>query len=219
MKFTLTYDGPLPASANKSKTKKVWEIRKQLHPQLDDLWATHPALSGVETDSYYPVNGAVLIQGHHEYPSPLIAPFAPRIAPTGEPPGLIINLTEPIIKHGRMFRPVVRESFALHCGLKVLFLRKEAPGRVYQGGDVDGRIKTLLDALAMPQHAEQIVADGEPPTLINCLMEDDSMISSLEVETERLLTGDDHAKDYVRLIISVDVRVRVARIYNQSFLG
>jgi hypothetical protein len=41
----------------------------------------------------------------------------------------------------------VRNSFALHCGLKVLFLRKEPPGKVYQGGDIDGRIKTLLDAL------------------------------------------------------------------------
>lgn len=45
-----------------------------------------------------------------------------------------------------------------------------------------------------------------------------SMISGLQVESERLLTGDDHPKDYVRIIIEVDVRVRQAMIYNQLFL-
>jgi len=37
------------------------------------------------------------------------------------------------------------------CGIRVLFLRREPPGRVYQGGDIDGRLKTPFDALAVPQ--------------------------------------------------------------------
>jgi hypothetical protein len=39
MKFTLTYDGSLPASANKPKNEDKWRIRKELAPQLKDLWA------------------------------------------------------------------------------------------------------------------------------------------------------------------------------------
>jgi hypothetical protein len=87
---------------------------------------------------------------------------------------------------------------------------------IYQGGDIDGRIKTLLDALAMPQHSEQVLQGSDTP--IYCLLEDDSMVSGLHVESERLLTGDDLSKDYVRIVVEVDVRVRQAMIYNQLFL-
>jgi hypothetical protein len=125
-----------------------------------------------------------------------------------------------IEKHGGWFQPLVRNTFALHCGLKIGFLRQEAPGTVYQEGDIDGRIKTLLDALTMPQHAEQVLEKiGNHEYPIRCLLEDDSLVSGLEVESERLLTGQNYPLDYVRLTIEVDVRVRQAMIYNQSFLG
>ena len=88
----------------------------------------------------------------------------------------------------------------------------------HQGGDIDGRIKTLLDALTMPQHKEQMADDHGPPDLIHCLLEEDSMVSGLSVETERLL-GATEAKDYVKLTIEVDVRVRFPALYNQAFLG
>jgi hypothetical protein len=132
----------------------------------------------------------------------------------------ILDLCEAVEKHGGWFKPLVRETFSLHCGLKILFLRKEPPGKVYQGGDIDGRIKTLLDALTMPQHREQVLEKiGDRLHPIYCLLEDDSMVSGLQVETERLLTDQNHPADYARLIIEVDVRVRQATIYNQSFFG
>jgi len=52
----------------------------------------------------------------------------------------LLDLCASIEKHGAWFKPLVRESHSLHCGLKVLFLRKEQPGKIYQGGDIDGRI-------------------------------------------------------------------------------
>jgi hypothetical protein len=218
MKFTLTYDGPLPASANKPKAEAKWEIRKHFHPQLEDLFRSHVALQGLAPNDAFPLDGAVPLQGHHLYSAgrQLREPFP--IDPLFRP-GETRNLNEPIAKHGRLFRPLVRDSYALHCGLKVLFLRKEPPGRVYQGGDIDGRIKTLLDALTMPQHLEEMRLDPGAPDPMYCLMEDDSMVSGLQVESERLLTDQTHSRDYVRLIIEVDVRVRVATVYNQAFLG
>jgi hypothetical protein len=222
VKFTLTYEGSLPASANKPKNEAKWMIRKKLHPQLKDLWTRHPALKMVEDNRHFPkFGGSALVQGHHKHPGPvrpiLTADFgsSPFFGKKSE----ILDLCEPINKHGAWFRPLVRESYALHCGLKILFLRKEPPGKIYQGGDIDGRIKTLLDALAMPQHVEQIIEqtkEGEP---IYCLLEDDSMVSGLQVESERLLGDDDSSADYAKLTIEVDVRVRQATIYNQSFLG
>src|SRR5262249_29612296 len=118
------------------------------------------------------------------------------------------------------FRPLVRESYALHCGLKILFLRHEPPGKIYQGGDIDGRIKTLLDGLSMPQHKEQVEADktGEP-LLVYTLLEDDSQISGLSVESERLWGSADMPPDHVHLTIEVDVRVTQATIYNLPFVG
>jgi hypothetical protein len=220
MKFILTYDGSLPASANTGKNQAKWDIRKGLHPQLKDLWATHPALRDIELNGrYWPkYGGAFVMQTHHQHPGPIVSPRMlndPQRAAQG-----VLDLCEPINKHGAWFRPLVRESFALHCGLEILFLRKEAPGRVYQGGDIDGRIKTLLDALAMPQHVEQVLektsTEAEP---IYCLLEDDSMVSGLNVNTERLLADNGSPRDYVRLVVQVDVRVRQAMNYNQPFLG
>jgi hypothetical protein len=221
VKFTLTYDGSLPPSANKSKKGKKWEIRKAFDPQLRDLWANHPALHEIEREGrYYPIGGAPLTQVHHlrrdevwQQPN-----FLEELARNGDP--RVIDLCESIDKHGAWFRPLIRESFALHCGLKILFLRRETPGRVYQGGDVDGRIKTLLDALTMPQHVEQVLEKtGDKLNPIYCLLEDDSLVSGLQVETERLLTGQGHPADYVRLTIEVDVRIRQATVYNHSFVG
>lgn len=100
-----------------------------------------------------------------------------------------------------------------------MFLRKEPPGKIYQGGDIDGRIKTLVDALAMPRHVEQVLEKNRQTDPIFCLLEDDFFVSGFQVESERLLGDQNSTPDFVRLTIEVDVRVRQATIYNQSFLG
>jgi hypothetical protein len=215
MKFNLTYEGALPSSGNNSKPEDVGRIRKHVHPQIVDLWANHPALAYVNENRHFPKSGgATFTQMHHDHPG-AIAPVLRADSPAfgGHE---ILDLCEEIGKFGCQFRPLVRNTYALHCGLKILFLRKEDPGRVYQGGDIDGRMKTLLDALAMPQHKEQVFSQGD---LIYCLMEDDSMISGLGVESERLLGATTESRDYVKLTIEVDVRVKRATIYNHSFLG
>lgn len=219
MKFNLTYKGRLPSAGNKPKPAAAWEVRAQFHPQLVDLWKNHPSLQFVNENRHFPkTGGASLLQGHHLYPTAL-EPLA-REQQIGRQRPEILDLCEEINKFGHEFRPLVRETYALHCGLKILFLRHEPPGRVYNGGDIDGRIKTLLDGLAMPQHKEQVeAAPSGSPSLVYCLLEDDSMISGLNVESERLWGARDQSKDYVELTIEVDVRVKQATIYNQSFLG
>lgn len=191
-------------------------IRQTLHPQFVDLWSAHPALRTVEDNRHFPKGGTSFRQKHHTDPGAMIV--SEWRGKGGELE--ILDLFAPIDKHGAWFRPLVRDSHALHCGLKVLFLRKEQPGKIYQGGDIDGRIKTLLDALSMPQHAEQIVErTSSQSSPIYCLLQDDFSVSGLEVQSERLLTDQNHPSDFVRLVIEVDVRVRQAMIYNQSFLG
>jgi hypothetical protein len=126
------------------------------------------------------------------------------------------DLCEPIIKKGIEFHPLVRERTALKCALKIVFLRREEPGRIYQGGDIDNRLKTLLDALSVPQHDEQVVGTMSP---MYCLLEDDSLVTALDIQTQKLLSQPGTTKHYVHLLIEVDVRVTNPHAYNQMFLG
>lgn len=214
MKFTLTFDGDLPSTGNGGSRKalKKWEVKKHFDPQLRELWDTHPSLVELKRNPTWPITGAWRADAHHSYN---IIEDTPRERKPNE-----INLIEPIVCAGRSFVPLVRSSLALHCGLKILFLRKETPGKIYQGGDIDNRIKTLLDALCAPNDPCLVIKDD---TTINdpifCLVEDDALISSLSIDTQTLLTGQGANVASVRLVIEVDVRVAQSRAYNSLFLS
>lgn len=87
-------------------------------------------------------------------------------------------------------------------------LGPEPPGHIVtQSGDIDNRIKTLLDALKKPEL--NALPGGSVPTSNEnpffCLLEDDNLIVSLAVETDRLLEPDVHPSE-VELIIHVTTR-------------
>ena len=208
MKFTLTYDGQL--SANSGKRKK-WAIRQQFHPQLEQLWNTHPTLIHAQEHRYWPRGvESTISHRHHSEDAP---------GTTSTPPPIPhLDLCRAIPRAGRKFVPLVRDSFSLRCGLKIQFLRKESPGKVSQGGDIDNRLKTLFDALQVPR-PEQAVNDPTSSDPMFCLLEDDGLITSLDISTHRLLSQPNDSDHDVRLTIEVDVRVTNARIYNQFFLG
>lgn len=108
----------------------------------------------------------------------------------------------------------------LTCSLTIQFLKQEQRGKVYQGGDLDGRIKLLLDALSVPQNENEIPegepASGEP---IHCLVEDDRLVTGFEVRSEQLLAAPDADENYVRLVVGVSIAVARARPYNAMFSG
>jgi hypothetical protein len=217
MKFTLTYDGELKSNGN---PKHKWEIRKSLSPQLAELWAIDPILKYAKSHRYIPLDagGVYVTERHHSDVGD------PELSPDKIPYEKYIDTCSNIERKGWSFLPLVRESLALHCALNIRFLRKEPPGRVYpgrvyQGGDLDNRIKTLLDALQMPND-DQIISDARPSNdIIFCLLEDDALISGLNVQADRLLSRPGASKHEVRLIIEVEIRVFQARFYNHPFLG
>jgi len=76
-----------------------------------------------------------------------------------------------------------------------------------QGGDIDNKLKTLLDAFSVPQ-VNQVPAKDCPTTdeqPLFCLLEDDSLITSLEIKTGRLLRPSRTPAD-VSLLIHVTTR-------------
>ena len=92
---------------------------------------------------------------------------------------------------GFTFAPLVSEKLSHVARLDITLLSPEEPGRtVTQGGDLDNRVKTLLDALRMPKVKDEIPnddapADGEVP--FYCLLEDDNLISGITIVGDRLL--------------------------------
>jgi hypothetical protein len=83
---------------------------------------------------------------------------------------------------------------------------------VFQAGDIDNRIKTLIDALRRPCTATELAGneiplEGEDP--FYCLMEDDKQVTHLEVETDLLLdplTDDNADQRRVPSVVTVDLR-------------
>lgn len=112
---------------------------------------------------------------------------------------------------GYSFCSVVHERWQFNATLDILMLRPEQPGGlINRGGDIDNRLKTLFDALTIPTK-EQIPnswtpAPEEQP--LHCLFQDDRYISSVAVETDRLLAA--RQPTHVKLVIRVKVQTRWA---------
>ncbi|WP_216587779.1 hypothetical protein [Streptomyces brasiliscabiei] len=178
MHFTLTYSGQLPSSSN---AKVKHEIRRKLHPQLKELWRTHPALVGCKN---------LITRDSEEEEDSSDAAFLTAI-------------------QGNDFAPLVHPYYKLYAELDIFMLRPEAPGAVIsKAGDIDNQLKTLFDALRRPTDQSEVpktwspAADEAP---LYCLLEDDKLITKVSVETDRLLIQGANEKE-VQLTIRVSVK-------------
>ena len=209
MRFRLVYNGVLPASANSSKPLDVMRIRKELSPQLKYLWETHSALK------------VLLNEGARKLPSNNFNQFAGSPSPrqlSRIMPEEYEDLCVEIPVGDKHYMPLVRKSLDLNCELNILFLRQQDPGDlVSQGGDIDNRIKTLLDALRMPDRAEQEKAPYQERGLY-CLMESDTLVSRLDIDTDRLLFPVTTKPHEVHLVIEVKINVLRVAIHNMCLL-
>ena len=115
------------------------------------------------------------------------------------------------------FVPLVNEYMYLISDLQIQFLRPEPPGSVKaQSGDLDNRIKTLLDALRMPHNVKELPKGDTPRNGENpffCLLEDDALINSLSVTTQRWLEPKISPKE---VILLVTVRTSVTRLMERN---
>jgi hypothetical protein len=111
-------------------------------------------------------------------------------------------------RYGFNFVPLVTSELELACELDILFLRPDRPGRLW-AGDIDNRLKTLFDALAIPTEHEGygLRSPGGDEKPFFCLLEDDKLITKIGVETDQLLdwaTG--QANETAHLVITVRLR-------------
>jgi len=167
MEFRLLYAGEWLKSASPTRPRvcEKHALRKYFHKQLKELWSVHPVLN------YY------------------------GTARHGTDPDLTPTLAEQIANDyercGIKFIPLATSVNGLVCELDILFLRPGPPGAIIKhGGDIDNRLKVLLDALRIPADGNEMKSgDGDPPdpNPMYCLLQDDSLITKLSVTVDRLL--------------------------------
>lgn len=102
------------------------------------------------------------------------------------------------------FVPLISERLRHVAELHTTFLSPEEPGRVVtQGGDLDNRLKTLLDALRCPKNLGELPANAMPAAQespLFCLLEDDALVSALSVTTDRLLRPNEDPSNVVLIV-------------------
>jgi hypothetical protein len=175
MKFTLFYNGPLKTNAD-AHTKH--QLRCCFHPQLKRAIEQSPSLLRGQYMGQFELfseNQSLSVDGKS-----FLALAAPH---KGSPD----------------------TSTVLHASVRldITMLRAGGIGSlVSNGGDIDNRMKTLLDALTIPDQnqAKNVEPTDMPDGAMVCLMSDDKIISDLRIATAQLLDVDDKSRDVVLLI-------------------
>jgi hypothetical protein len=215
MKFTLIYDGDLPAG-DSSRAVYASKIRNELHHQMADLCDSHVVFRALRNTARTPT----IMREAPMWPKPpfKLPEFDGPILPLE--PGQQ-DLCEPILipKVGHFF-PLIRHSLYLACAVDVLFLRHEEPFKLLkEGGDLDNRVKILFDGLKMPDPKHEYAGELPSADPLYVVMEDDALISDLSIKSGRLLGNRTKDKHAVRLTIDITIKVlRVIR-QNQTLLG
>jgi hypothetical protein len=169
VQFHLLYSGKLHSNGD---IKEKHNLRKSFHPQLRRLWLTNSNLRKQAEDA-----------GRRDN--------APNLSDEDAIMKGLAAMGHNWIRNGFNFIPLVTERVVLRCSLDILFLRAEEKNYILQGGDIDGRLKTLFDSLRMIRDAQELPTDhaipgeGEEPFFV--LLEDDSLISEVRVNANQLL--------------------------------
>lgn len=175
VEFRLLYQGILlPSAGTNKRSAEKHEIRRQFHPQLRRLWNVKPNLR------YLAESFSNKMPESFERDT-----FADKS---------LFEIGLQVIgknwnRCGYDFVPLVTEALALRCSLDILLLRPGDKQYILEQGDVDGQIKTLFDALRMPQDMESVGGSGpsENEKPFFCLLEDDRLISEVRVTSDELL--------------------------------
>jgi hypothetical protein len=181
MKFKLIYDGALPPDKDGMAPFKQ-EIRKQLHPQLRELWRTHPTVKNVPVE-------------------PIASGFA---------------------RNGYRFVPLLRKKNFVACRLDMLLLMRQAPYGPISGGDLDNRVKTLIDGLKMPEQqgdlgGHLVPAQDENP--FYCLLEDDNLLFEFQIRADQLLAPKREGQDRRDVVAVIEVHVMNGNRLEMATLG
>ncbi len=96
---------------------------------------------------------------------------------------------------GIKFAPLICNKLHLYAILEITLLWPDKPGSIINTGDIDNRLKTLFDALSLPDENQiKQVLKNEPyedikNSIFYCLLEDDKLIQSVNIKTHTWLSS------------------------------
>jgi len=212
MRFRLLYSGRLlGANKNNTRAKHKAQIRKEFSPQLERLIQPKANLYRACSRSGYK-----WFEDHPEdrYKFEGLSDDAIR--------SLLFDswrryMPEEWRRGNQSFIPLVTDKMDIRCGLDILFLRPEEPGMIVGGADLDNRLKSLLDALRVPDTDDGFESEDAP---IFCLLEDDKLVSEIKVAADQLLLLPKEASlnpNDVFLVVNVDIESPPSNIWHQAF--
>lgn len=210
LEFRLLYSGRVLASSNtKRRTDEKHAIRKLFHPQLRQLWFTNHNLKTFAVGM-----GGLKYEDEPTTHEERVKVEAAFLAGTA-------RISNKWKFSNFSFLPLVTEGDAVRCSIDILFLRPEASGMLIKGGDIDGRIKTIFDALRMPQIGELDTdltpEETESPFFV--LLEDDKLISEVKVTTdELLLLPNEQTRLDNHAFMSLHVKLQITRETGLSWI-
>lgn len=196
MEFTLYYRGHLKAATTKNRRRREKHaLRKRFHEQLNELWNQTP------------------LKDHRDFLEPTSHAIQRFLAPYEEGFGYEYdNITLPRKIEAFHFVPTVSAHLHMAADLTITLLRPEPPGQIVtHSGDIDNRLKTLLDALKVPSQPDDLPPKSSPSeaeTPFFCLVEDDNLIANLDMKSDRLL---DPSADPAEIVLLIHVRTRLLK--------
>ena len=178
MELTLRYRGILHSAAGANRVAEKHRVRQSLGEQLAQYWKQDSRLDGMY-NRWKELQIPARAKGKFVVDRPLKdnSKFWWRFPLCG-------NNYIPLLTHIQLAT----------CELNIrLYRRLESNGVLYEGGDIDNRLKIFLDALQVPSEPSQVPNDtlssdnpaDWPP--IFCLLDDDSAVTKLSITSLKLL--------------------------------
>jgi hypothetical protein len=99
--------------------------------------------------------------------------------------------------------PLISDRLSIQAELEITLLSAARPGGLLNHtGDIDNRLKTLLDALSVPtnQQAEAQLTFAPPDKRVFCLLDDDRLVVRLDISNDRLLSLEPGSRDAMAII-------------------
>ena len=217
MEFHLSYQGPLPAcnSAREDfKTEPKQRIRLEFAEQLAEHWNREYTLRLAKQRGFD------------------VVPLVDRKA----------EVTE-LIRYNKMhfmvemcgyhWIPIVTRANGLTCEVEIVLNRRSEPGEIFvtgdDGGDLDNRLKILLDGLRIPLSVKECPGNLYGPGLQSngqwleriSLLEDDSLISKITIEARRLNTQakPNQGTDWAEVLLLARLKTLHPTPLNQGYAG
>jgi hypothetical protein len=217
MEFRLVFEGSLKSGQSGGVAAEKHTIRKAIHKQLAQLWQIVPDLK-MRSDEHS------ILSAPPATSNPRIITMAAALPRES----LWKTLGDKFDKCGCKFVPLVSRHLGLTCGLDILLLQKDKSTLIGPTADIDNRLKTLFDALQVPQDCNGIEGTKEldEDPYFFCLTEDDCLITDVRVTTDKWLApytppqgpGASHPENYVHLVITVKIRPSVFSYENLAFV-